>query len=458
MTAPRVREHPTRATQASELSRLLRAAGYEPLEAPAIEIVPAWDRSRAGVGRGPTATPGVRLARAASAQRGVVPVAAWLRKRSTGRDYRRCRFWPQRPRVPSDPGRGASRSTASQRSAALAALRSARWRVATECSCRAPPRAATSWSTDCARSGSASMRPCAIERVPLRRDRVGRSRSAARDRRRTLCSPSAATRVLPRWLPHRAKLWCALATHRRRGTARGFRSPPSPTDEHGQPGQRPSASRWRSLTRGARLMADAWSWSASATTPRRSKCASAWRSTRALASSCAASGATVLLSTCNRVEVYAWASGTPATALEPRARARSGGGHAVADLQALPGAARGSRGAAHLVRVAAGLDSLVVGEEQIRGQIREAVRLAEPVVETAERVARACSIDAAESARRVRGGDATGQRAVDRLGGGPRRAAFAARLISLASRLSCWAPASWPRPAAQLSAVAGRPR
>jgi glutamyl-tRNA reductase len=88
-----------------------------------------------------------------------------------------------------------------------------------------------------------------------------------------------------------------------------------------------------------------------------------------------ASAPGVLLSTCNRVEVYAWASG----------RGRRVAGQlrrALARAADLPPAAlephlvtkTGADATLHLVRVAAGLDSLVVGEEQIRGQVRAAFR------------------------------------------------------------------------------------
>lgn len=84
-----------------------------------------------------------------------------------------------------------------------------------------------------------------------------------------------------------------------------------------------------------------------------------------------------LLSTCNRVELYA-ASADPERAAErllAALAARGGVGaealrpHAVVHLR--DGAAR------HLCRVAAGLDSMVIGEAQIAGQLRRAVRAAD---------------------------------------------------------------------------------
>ena len=79
----------------------------------------------------------------------------------------------------------------------------------------------------------------------------------------------------------------------------------------------------------------------------------------------------VVLSTCNRAEIYAAAEGD--TAVEACARF-------IADYNGLPWETiaphvvrfRGSHVADHLFRVAAGLDSLVVGEPQILGQVKGA--------------------------------------------------------------------------------------
>jgi len=117
---------------------------------------------------------------------------------------------------------------------------------------------------------------------------------------------------------------------------------------------------------------------------------------------------TVLLSTCNRVEVYAWADTRMAGAIQriERSLARAAGLR-PAELEPHLQRRRGQDALLHLVRVAAGLDSMVVGEEQIGGQIRQAVRLAEqfqhlpaPLRGTFQR--------AAESARRIRGGTRLG--------------------------------------------------
>ena len=82
-----------------------------------------------------------------------------------------------------------------------------------------------------------------------------------------------------------------------------------------------------------------------------------------------------VLSTCNRAEVYAAADSDDA--LEKVARF-FGEYHGVspADLQSHLYVHRGADAARHLFRVAAGLDSLVVGEPQILGQVKAAYTVA----------------------------------------------------------------------------------
>lgn len=134
--------------------------------------------------------------------------------------------------------------------------------------------------------------------------------------------------------------------------------------------------------------------------------------------------ATVLLSTCNRVEVYAWAHERPAATLRSIERALSrASGLTTAELAPYVCCRTGSDAVLHLVRVTSGLDSLVVGEEQIRGQVRQALRdadrqpgLPSPLRGIFER--------AGESARRVRTGT--------RLGAVP---SVAAAGVSVAARL-----------------------
>ena len=99
--------------------------------------------------------------------------------------------------------------------------------------------------------------------------------------------------------------------------------------------------------------------------------------TRLLAEGMLAEG--VILSTCSRVEIYGIASAS--TGRQDPAQAVLAW---VATLQGLPLAEvgplayrlYGADGARHLLQVAAGLESMVLGEDQILGQVREAFRLA----------------------------------------------------------------------------------
>lgn len=112
----------------------------------------------------------------------------------------------------------------------------------------------------------------------------------------------------------------------------------------------------------------------------------------------------VLLTTCNRIEVYAATRG-PETALQAIAAA----------LDVVPDDARfyvlqGEAAAAHLFRVASGLDSLAQGEAQVATQVRQAPSLrprarrrASPLAAAFGRAARA-----APKIRTLAGLDATG--------------------------------------------------
>lgn len=91
-------------------------------------------------------------------------------------------------------------------------------------------------------------------------------------------------------------------------------------------------------------------------------------------------GEAVVLSTCNRVEVYAAAPsrGTSDHDLEAAARAVMGvltsmGGDAVGPHLLT---SHGNDAVLHLFRVAASLDSLVIGEPQILGQLKDAIEVA----------------------------------------------------------------------------------
>lgn len=81
--------------------------------------------------------------------------------------------------------------------------------------------------------------------------------------------------------------------------------------------------------------------------------------------------------TCNRTEIYGLAPGDAGCAAE-RATALLArcAGMAVEDLAPAIERLEGDEAARHLFRVAAGLDSIVVGEPQILGQVREAAEVA----------------------------------------------------------------------------------
>jgi glutamyl-tRNA reductase len=90
-----------------------------------------------------------------------------------------------------------------------------------------------------------------------------------------------------------------------------------------------------------------------------------------------------LVSTCNRTELYLGSPGNPSAAA-PADFARSAldwlaerGGVPAAQLQSHTYLMQGNEAARHAFRVASGLDSMVLGEPQILGQMKEPVRLAD---------------------------------------------------------------------------------
>ena len=81
-----------------------------------------------------------------------------------------------------------------------------------------------------------------------------------------------------------------------------------------------------------------------------------------------------IVSTCNRTEIYAAAEHM---ALEPTLQwLAQAGGMSTQDLQGYTYALQGDQAARHAFRVASGLDSMVLGEPQILGQMKDAVRAA----------------------------------------------------------------------------------
>jgi glutamyl-tRNA reductase len=88
-------------------------------------------------------------------------------------------------------------------------------------------------------------------------------------------------------------------------------------------------------------------------------------------------GEVVALSTCNRTEMYA----TVRSPEEGKAALTSAVVHATevrpAELEEISYVLTGTAVARHLIRVAASLDSMVIGESEIQGQVRAALHLAE---------------------------------------------------------------------------------
>ncbi len=84
----------------------------------------------------------------------------------------------------------------------------------------------------------------------------------------------------------------------------------------------------------------------------------------------------VVLSTCNRTEIYLAAHDAGLAAALARGALVDHSGLSLADLEPILDELRDGEAARHLFRVAAGLDSLLPGEAQILGQVREAFELA----------------------------------------------------------------------------------
>jgi len=105
----------------------------------------------------------------------------------------------------------------------------------------------------------------------------------------------------------------------------------------------------------------------------------------------------LLISTCNRVELYL--SG-PGADLGERARSALAG-VAGEDLSSFLYAHHGEAAVLHLFRVAASLDSMVLGEPQILGQVKDAFEQAQRLGAARGELARICAC-AFGSAKRVR--------------------------------------------------------
>ena len=84
---------------------------------------------------------------------------------------------------------------------------------------------------------------------------------------------------------------------------------------------------------------------------------------------------TAIVSTCNRTELYCAGQGIEAS--QGLAWLAANGGVSLAELQSHAYIKQADQAARHVFRVAAGLDSMVLGEAQILGQLKDAVRAAE---------------------------------------------------------------------------------
>ncbi len=85
----------------------------------------------------------------------------------------------------------------------------------------------------------------------------------------------------------------------------------------------------------------------------------------------------VLLSTCNRTEVYAQADDLEQVETRVQGFLARRGSLTVEQLRRMVYIMRGKQAALHLMQVAAGLDSLVLGENEILGQVRSAAEMAQ---------------------------------------------------------------------------------
>ena len=85
----------------------------------------------------------------------------------------------------------------------------------------------------------------------------------------------------------------------------------------------------------------------------------------------------MIISTCNRVEVYGVAAVPGEARTAAFGRLGSHRGLQWRDLEPLVYTATGDEAALHAFRVAASLDSMILGEPQILGQVKDAFALAQ---------------------------------------------------------------------------------
>jgi glutamyl-tRNA reductase len=121
------------------------------------------------------------------------------------------------------------------------------------------------------------------------------------------------------------------------------------------------------------------------------------RQTELLQAMAQAPAEALLVSTCNRVELYVVGPGADLTHRTRAALARAAGD----DLAPYLYAHHGEAAVLHLFRVAASLDSMVLGEPQILGQVKDAFEQAQQLGAARGELARICAA-AFGSAKRVR--------------------------------------------------------
>jgi glutamyl-tRNA reductase len=119
----------------------------------------------------------------------------------------------------------------------------------------------------------------------------------------------------------------------------------------------------------------------------------------------------VLLATCNRIELYSWVTGRRGRSAATLARAMAeAAGVPLATFESDLFTKSGPQALRHLVRVVSGLDSLVVGDVQIHGQARAALRLAIAANGLLPAPLNGVFERALEASRRIRRATAFGQR------------------------------------------------
>jgi len=119
----------------------------------------------------------------------------------------------------------------------------------------------------------------------------------------------------------------------------------------------------------------------------------------------------MILSTCNRVEVYGVAPVPGEARSQAFSRLGSHRGMAWRELEPLLYTVTGDEAALHAFRVAASLDSMILGEPQILGQVKDAFALAQSAG-TAGPVLHALMSQAFSAAKRVRSETLVGRLAV----------------------------------------------